>query len=442
MNYSILLIDDEVEMCLSLTELLNSEGYATRYTTDPLKALDILQQEAIDLMIMDIRMPGMGGVELLKATKKQDSSIPVIMITGYPTVEDAVAAMRYGAVNVYTKPLKLDVLLKEIHELASSTERKRTRKSADRPHIVTANPRMQKILRTLEKAAPTSAPVLITGESGTGKELVANSLHELSPRAKHPFIKINCAAIPEELLESELFGHEKGAFTGAVKERKGRFELADRGSLFLDEIGDMSLKTQAKILRVIQEQEFERVGGTETLQTDIRLIAATNKDLKKYIEEDRFREDLYYRLSVIPLHLPPLRERTDDMLLLADHFIAYYNEVYGKQTRGLSERVRWFFRNHKWPGNVRELKNCIERAVIFCEQEFITVEDLASQYAELVEGQTTAAASTYEEAYDSLNREIILDALEKSGGVKQKAAELLNISRRTLYNRMKKLGIT
>jgi transcriptional regulator with PAS, ATPase and Fis domain len=251
-------------------------------------------------------------------------------------------------------------------------------------------------------------------------------------------VKVNCAALPDDLLESELFGHERGAFTGAVNERKGRFELADKGTIFLDEIGDMSLKTQAKILRVIQEQEFERVGGTGTIKTDIRIIVATNKDLKKLIAQEKFREDLFYRLSVITVHLPPLRERPNDILLLTEYFIEHYNTVYQKQIQGISEEVRWFFRSHTWPGNVRELKNCLERAVIFCQHEMIGVENLAAQYKEII---TNPATRDYGEVLESLNREMILDALNKSKGVKKKAAELLNIDRRTLYNRMKKLGL-
>jgi Nif-specific regulatory protein len=267
---------------------------------------------------------------------------------------------------------------------------------------------------------------------------VANSLHHLSPRAKHPFVKVNCAALPDNLLESELFGHERGAFTGAVKERKGRFELANTGTIFLDEIGDMSLKTQAKILRVVQEQEFERIGGTKTTKTDIRVITATNKPLDRFIQQERFRKDLYYRLSVIQIHLPPLREREGDVLLLSRYFIEQYNALYHKQIQGLSEEVRWFFRGHKWPGNVRELKNCIERAMIFCEHDRIGVNDLAAQYQEIIDNPNPG---NYEDALESLNREIILDALSKSKGVKKKAADLLNIDRRTLYTRMKKFGL-
>jgi DNA-binding NtrC family response regulator len=383
-------------------------------------------------------MPQMSGIDLLKVVKKQDAAIPVIMITGYPTVENAVRAMKYGAINFYTKPLKLSKLLKEIQELVTKSARKKHGENHEKYTIVTQDPVMQDILDTIKKASPTTAPVLITGESGTGKELVANSLYFHSPRSNKPFVKVNCAALPDELLESELFGHEKGAFTGAVKARQGRFELADTGTIFLDEIGDMSLKTQAKILRVLQEQEFERVGGTTTLKTDIRIIAATNKELEKLIEQEKFREDLYYRLSVIPIHLPPLREKAQDVLLLTEYFVQHYNSVYHKKIQGISDEVRWFFCRHKWPGNVRELKNCIERAIIFCDKDVIVVNNLAAQYKKIIED---SSSDDYEEALESLNREIILDALSKSKGVKKKAADLLNINRRTLYSRMKKLGL-
>ena len=438
MDYPILIIDDEVEMCLSLAEFLRSKGYATLHTTNPLDVTRILQSEKVGLIIMDIKMPEMGGIDLLKVIKTSDPSLAVIMITGYPTVENAVRAMKYGAVNFYTKPLRLPELLKEIHELAAKSLRKQKIPQKTRHTIISQNPDMQELLKTVHKASLTTAPVLVTGESGTGKELVAHAFHYLSPRAANPFVKVNCAALPEDLLESELFGHEKGAFTGAVKERKGRFELADTGTIFLDEIGDMSLRTQAKILRVIQDQEFERVGGTRTIRTDSRILAATNKNLEQLISSGQFREDLYYRLSVITIHLPPLRERRDDIPLLAEYFITHYNRVYDKQIRGLSEEVAWFFHTHKWPGNVRELKNCIERTVIFCEHDTIEIKNLATQYKKLIENPPT---DEYDDALEGLNREIILDALERSRGIKKKAAELLNIDRRTLYNRMKKLGL-
>ncbi len=437
-NCTVLLVDDEVEMCLSLADVLNAKGYTTHHTTNPLDVPHILERERIDLIIMDIKMPQMGGIDLLKSVKHHNPALPVIMMTGYPTIENAVRAMKYGAVNVYTKPLNLPELVQEIQELAAKFAKKRARSQDSRYTIITKDPAMHAILEMVENAAPTAVPVLITGESGTGKELVAHSLHHLSPRSEKPLIKVNCAALPEDLLESELFGHEKGAFTGALKQSKGRFEQADTGSIFLDEIGDMSLKTQAKILRVIQEQEFSRVGGAAIIRTDSRIIAATNKDMRVLIEQGLFREDLYYRLSVITFQLPPLRKRPQDVMLLVDHFLAHYNQVYHKEIAGVSDEMRWFFCSHAWPGNVRELKNCIERAVIFCQGDTIDVKNLAAQYKEMIDNPPS---KDYEDVLEDINREIVLNALNKSKGVKKKAAELLKIDRRTLYNRMKKLGI-
>jgi len=438
MKYNILLVDDELEMCLSLSELLTSEGYSVIYKTDPSETMSILKNEKIDLIIMDIKMPNIMGLDLLKSIKMAKINIPIIMITGYPSVQNAVKAMKYGASNFFVKPPRIDELLFEIGQLLKSHSEKKNTTLNYSNKIVTVNPFMQKIIKTIERAAPTDAPVFITGESGTGKELVANHLHDLSKRSNKSFIKLNCAAIPDTLLESELFGHEKGSFTDAFKQRKGRFELADKGTIFLDEIGDMSLNTQAKILRVLQEQEFERVGGSEIIKTDIRVISATNKDIKKLIDEEKFRKDLYYRLSVITIHLPPLRERKDDIIPLTKHFINYFNDVYCKEIKDISCEVEQFFLKHDWPGNIRELMNCIERAVIFCDNDIIIPDDLPTQYVDFIE---EGSIDNYEEAFNNLNKEIILDALMKSNGIKQKAAELLNINRRTLYNRMKKLGL-
>ena len=440
MDNKILLVDDELEMCLSLSEILKSEGYKTIYTINPLETLEILEKEKIRLLIIDIKMPQIEGIDLLKIIKRKIPSLPVIMITGYPSIENAVRAMKYGASNFFIKPPKLDELLNEIKKIIITTSRKKDiKKDEEECNIITQNIKIKKILRSVKKAAPTSAPVLITGESGTGKELIANYLHCLSERKDRPFVKVNCAALTESLLESELFGHERGAFTNAIEQRKGRFEIADKGTIFLDEIGDMSINTQAKILRVLQEKEFERVGGTRTIVTDIRVIAATNKDINRLISEEKFREDLYYRLSVITIHLPPLRERKDDINILVDFFINYYNEMYSKNIKKLSMKVKDFFIRHDWPGNIRELKNCIERAIIFSDDNEIKLDDLPTQYNEFIDEQSIS--TIYGNTIDNINREVILDALAKSKGIKQKAAELLNINRRTLYNRMKKLGL-
>ncbi len=439
MEYSILIVDDEIEMCKSLSEILQTHGYSVKYTTDPLKVRSILQRKPTDLIIMDIKMPGRSGIDTLKEIKKGKDKTDIIMITGYPSVDSAVKAMKYGALNFYTKPIKIPELLSEINQLAKSRQKRDASLNYNHKYkLVTINSEMLKIIETIEKVAPTDAPVIIQGESGTGKELVANSLHYKSKRHNKPFIKVNCAALPDTILESELFGHEKGAFTDAIKTHKGKFELANGGTIFLDEIGDMSLNTQAKILRVLQEKEFERVGGSNTLQTDIRVIAATNKDINKLISEGKFREDLYYRLSVITIELPSLRDRKDDILPLAKHFLKIFSTQYSKEIRGFSDKVENILLNHNWPGNVRELKNCIERAVIFCETDYITENELPSQYRGIIEKNESF---TLDKAYDNISRDMILKALAKSNGVKQKAAEILNIHRKTLYNKMKKLGI-
>ncbi|HVO38790.1 MAG TPA: sigma-54 dependent transcriptional regulator [Spirochaetia bacterium] len=442
MDYHILIVDDEKELCVSLSEILIEEGFPTTWTSDPRETPSILARSRTDLVILDIRMPGIGGIDLLKMLRRTNPNIKAIILTGHPSIENAVLSMKYGAANFYEKPPNLRRLIDEIREFAALSCAPPSAAAQAAPamgRVVTNDARMRKILQSAEKAAAATAPVLITGESGTGKELIASVVHEAGPRAPRPLIKVNCAAIPETLLESELFGHEKGAFTNALSQRKGKFELAHKGTIFLDEIGDMTPSTQAKILRVLQEQEFERVGGTETIKTDIRVIAATNKDLRLLIQKDAFREDLYYRLCVVTLHVPPLRERPGDVEILIDHFVKLFGAQYGKPIRGLDEETRDMLLAHTWPGNVRELKNCIERAVIFCEGDLVTVEDLPSQYTDL---EATHLGKKLQSSFEQLNRTMILEALEKSKGKKTKAADMLNINRRTLYNRMRKLGLS
>ncbi len=438
MDYSILVIDDSNEMCISLCEILEEQGYKCQYTTDPSSVENLISNNNFDLVISDIRMPVLGGIDLLKKIKEKDPSIDIIMITGYPTIDNAVKAMKYGATNFYIKPLPLDELRTEIVQLYKNHSQKKGVVEIPKELIVTEDPGMVRVLNIAKKAAPTQAPILISGESGTGKERLADYIQQNSNRYTKHFVKINCAAITETLLESELLGHEKGAFTGAVEQKKGKFELADGGMIFLDEIGDMSIKTQAKILRVLQEKEFERVGGTKTIKVDVRILAATNKNLKNLISRGEFREDLYYRLSVITIHLPPLRERTGDVPVLLNHFIRYFNGVYNKNVTGLSDEAETVLYRHDWPGNIRELRNCMERAIIFCEEDSISTEDLPSQYLDYSNyGDNTDP----NEIIDSFNREAIIQALNESHGAKQKAAKALNINRRTLYNRMKKLGL-
>ncbi len=436
MGFTILIVDDEKEMCLSLAEIFTSHGLRALSATDPQEVPAIVQAERIDLVIMDIRMPQLAGTDLLKLLKARYRSLPVIMITGYPSVESAVQSMRYGALNVFTKPLPIRALLQEIDRIRISQEH--ASGGAGDARIVTENRLMLQVLEQIGRVAPTDAPVLISGESGTGKEMVASAIHAGSPRNGQPFVKINCASIPDTLLESEMFGHEKGAFTDALRRHVGKLEMADKGTIFFDEIGDMSARTQPKLLRVLQDGEFQRLGGVETLRTSARLIAATNKDIDGMLAAGTFREDLFYRLSVVRIHLPALRERKEDLDLLMRHFIALFNGIYAKAIRDVSEGVRDIFYRHDWPGNIRELRNCIERAAIFCDGEVIGEEHLPAQYVKL---RDKGFPDSLEALYERMSRQQISEALARSRGEKSKAAELLKISRKTLYNRMKKLGM-
>jgi two-component system response regulator AtoC len=438
MSFEIMIVDDEPEVCLSLGELLNSRGYGVHQVEHPEEVMPLLEREPIDLIIMDVRMPSIGGIDLLKLVRQRHALLPVLMISGYASIENAVRAMKYGALNFYTKPIRLPDLLREIRHLEHSVRFGRATGEADR--IATSSPAMTKVLCLVEKAAPTEASVVIMGESGTGKELVADLLHEGSLRRANAYIKINCAAIPDNLLESEMFGYEKGAFTDAQQQQKGKFELADGGTIFLDEIGDMSLKTQAKMLRVLQEKRFTRLGGLKPIKTDFRVIAASNHSLEQMIKEGTFREDLYYRLSVIVLQLPPLRERREDIVPIAEEFVRSFSGVYGKGVFGLSPAVADVLQKHSWPGNVRELRNIIERAVIFCEGGTIELGDLPEQY-KILTARSAASAEDLTEAAADGARAVILEALKRTNGVKGEAARLLNITRKTLYNRMKRLHL-
>jgi DNA-binding NtrC family response regulator len=443
-NSRILIVDDELELCLSLKELLTDEGFHCEYETDPREVLPLLEKNDIALVLLDIRMPAIGGIDLLKILRSRFPDLPVIIISGHATVDTAVRAMKHGAVNLFTKPLEIDSLVSEMSRIIGSMKTKRAVPGNDK--LITQSPVMQRILDLVRKAAPTDATVLITGESGTGKELIAGLLHRLSPRNSSPNIRVNCAAISETLLESEIFGHEQGAFTDAKQRKQGYFEAAGGGTIFLDEIGDMSLHTQAKMLRVLQERQFTRVGGTELIESDVRVIAATNKNLRECIAEGSFREDLFYRLTVINLHLPPLRERIEDILPLADYFLTFFNSVYGKSITGFDPSVRAFLLEHDWPGNIRELKNFVERAVIFCTKKEISTDMVPDQYREiedLLEGTDRGfrTEDNLAERYRDQGREVILEALKKTRGVKKEAAELLKIDRKTLYNRMKRFNI-
>ena len=436
MAFTILIVDDELKICLTLSEILQKRGYQALYCTNPLEVIPAIRSNTVDLLLIDVKMPGLDGVYLLRSIKAEMSALPVIMISGHATVDTVVVAMKYGALNFYTKPINNQKLIDEIGQIAA-TERTKIPPDSS-PKIATLHPAMLRLLEFAMKAAPTDASVTITGESGTGKELIADFLHQNSPRKNSPFIKINCAAIPDTLLESEMFGHEKGAFTDAKSLKQGKFELAGDGSIFLDEIGDMNLNLQAKMLRVLQDKHFSRIGGSKALRADCRIIAATNKKLQELISKGLLREDLYYRLSVITLEIPPLRERREDILLLAEHFLAEFNRRYSKKIDSISPEVRSLLLKHNWPGNVRELKNFMERAVIFCEGERIELSVIPEQYRLLLQGLDEAPLDV---RYQASSREIILEALERGQGIKQKAAELLKIDRKTLYRKMKKYKI-
>jgi two-component system, NtrC family, response regulator AtoC len=430
-----LILDDEPQMCVSLAKVLKSQGIDAHASHIPEEGLMKAMRQHYDVIITDLRMPRVSGIDVLDRIRTIAPDTPTIMISGYATVEDIVRAMKLGAANFYEKPLDAEKLTEEVKQIIAMG-RPATAAGSGPPRIVSRNVGFVEILNGLATIAPTDAPVILTGESGTGKELIAHAIHHRSPRAEKPLVTINCAAIPDTLLESELFGHEKGAFTDAHSSRAGKFEAAGAGTIFLDEITEMRLETQAKLLRVIQERSYEKLGSNETRSMDARIIAATNRDLEEMVRQGSFRSDLYYRLSVICLRLPPLRKRKEDISLLADLFLEEFADKYRKPARRLDERVSRFFDSHDWPGNVRELRNCIERAVIYCSGETIEVDHLPEQYRML-----SPAENRLESIYASITREIILEALQKTNGNRGQAAELLNMSRRTLYSKMKKLGL-
>ncbi|MEW6488061.1 MAG: sigma-54 dependent transcriptional regulator [Thermodesulfobacteriota bacterium] len=445
---AILIVDDDRGHRTMLRAVLAEAGYPTLEADDGDTAVERVQDADVGLVLLDLKMARMGGIEALEAIKQLRFDLPVVLMTAYASVETAVEAMKKGAFDYVTKPVDMEELKLTV-EKALAFERLRAENALlrerigerfDVSKIIGQSRPMRELFETLALVAPSEATVLVTGESGTGKELIANAIHESSPRKGGPFVKVNCAALHENLLESELFGHERGAFTGATEQRKGRFELAHRGTLFLDEIGDLSLPTQAKILRVLQEREFERLGGTRTLTADVRLVAATHRNLEEMVEEGTFRQDLFYRLSVVPVHLPPLRERRDDLPLLAEHFLRRYAEKNRKEVRGFHPQALEFLTRHDWPGNIRELENTVERAVILCPGDRITPQELpaAIRGAEVSTPTTTTlpAGLSLKEA----EREVILRTLAETEGNRTRAAEVLGISRQTLITRLKEYG--
>jgi len=448
LSAGILVVDDEESNLKVLERMLQKAGYRVFLAASGPEALDVLRSEQPELVLTDLRMPGMDGLELLRAARTVAPSTEVVLMTAFGTVEIAVEAMREGAYDFVTKPLNRHDVLKSLAkarekaQLLAENRRLREQLASQQRSgsplmgMVGASDEIRSVLESVGQVAPSEATVLITGESGTGKELVVRSLHELSGRAAGPLIRVNCAAIPENLFESELFGYEKGAFTGAANRKPGRFEMADGGTIFLDEVAEMSLASQVKLLRVLQEGEFERVGGTKTISVDIRLVAATNQDLERLVAQGDFREDLFYRLNVIPIRVPALRERPDDIPLLAAHFVRVYSEKNRKSIRGITDEAIEALGGHRWPGNVRELENTLERAVVLCKSDHIGLDDLPSHIQPEGRGGPKKLIFPMGTPLREIEQTAIRETLRHTGGDKRLAARLLGIATRTIYRRL------
>jgi two-component system response regulator AtoC len=456
MPAKILIADDERNICKVLAATLRREGYEVVTAPDGEKAISLLSSGTIQVVVTDLKMPKVDGLEVLQYVQKSFPQIPVIIITAHGTVDNAVAALKNGAFDYITKPFEksdlIQIIAKAVKtESLSQKDLQPLPAEAGRYRIIGQTQRMKDIYDIIEKVADTPSTVLITGESGTGKELIAAALHYHSRRHERAFIKINCAAIPRELMESELFGYDKGAFTGAVSSKPGRFELADSGTLFLDEIAEIPVEMQVKLMRALQESEFERVGGTATIRVDVRLVVATNRDLAKEVEEGRFRDDLFYRLNVVPIHLPPLRDRRDDIPLLVEHFIGKYNTRLTRSIKGISPDALNVILNYRWPGNIRELENVIERSIVFCEGDTITLKNLPETLQERPSTTTPTLAPAMAEdssmkdivkqATDEIERSLIVKALAETRYNVTQAAKKLKISRKSLQNKMKEFGL-
>ena len=473
---SVLVVDDEPEIRALLTELLKGEGFKVRVAKSGAEALEAIAKDVPDLVMMDVKLPDQDGIGVLRQLKRAHPDLEVIVMTAFTGSSTAIKAMEHGAYDYVTKPFELDDLLatlKRVFEHAdmssevSALRLELGKSAAERERIVGSSKPMLEVYKLIGKVAPSDATVLITGESGTGKELIAEALHRASKRNPHPLIKVSCAALPETLLETELFGHEKGSFTGAMTMRKGRFETADKGTIFLDEIGEMTLGTQTKLLRILQEREFERIGSNTPIKIDIRVIAATNRNLAERVDDGKFREDLYYRLNVIHIHMPPLRERKEDIALLVEHFLVKYRFEPGAIPTSITEEALAKLVEYDWPGNVRELENFIERAVVLSRGNPITIEHLpfgdrreSADRARLAgrrsrldsEADAELAASeigngngttpgSFKERVEALERQLIKEALDRAGGNRSKAAEDLGIYRRLLYAKIKEYGL-
>lgn len=447
MKFTILIIDDEKNIREGLAASLELEGYNTVLAENGKQGLELVSRGDIDLVITDLRMPEVTGEQVLEKVTSESPGVPVIVLTGHGSIDAAVDAMRNGAYDFLTKPLSLDRLAlivkralqgRELalqhRELQEELNGKKVFES-----IIGKSAEMQKVFEKVRRVADSKASVLITGESGVGKELIANAIHNLSSRKNNSLIKVHCAALSENLLESELFGHEKGAFTGAISRKRGRFELAHGGTIFLDEIGEINQNVQIKLLRVLQDKKFERVGGEETVEVDVRVVAATNKDLLKEIAEGRFREDLYYRLNVVHIDVPPLRERKEDIPLMVTSFIKEFAEENGKKIQGIDSKARIALYNYDWPGNIRQLRNCIESAVVMCEKDIVTVDDLPPGIISNNDSNTVNIPLGI--PMNDVEKLVIQQNLAFNKGNKTKTAELLQIGRKTLHRKIEEYKI-
>ena len=440
----VLVVDDEAIVRESLRDWLGEVGHQVLTAENGPQALEVIQKEKPAVLITDLVMPGIDGIELMKRAKEISPGIEAIIITAYGSIPTAINAIREGAYDYIEKPFcpeRAEILIDKLMERQRLLEENLSlqQKLEERyrfENIITKSSRMQQVIEVIKVVAKSNATALITGETGTGKELVARAIHSQSHRRDRPFVAVSCAALPESLLESELFGHEKGSFTGAYAQKKGKFEVANRGTLFLDEIGEMSANTQVHLLRVLEEKEFNRVGGNEPIKVDVRVISATNRDMKQAVAEGKFREDLYYRLNVVNIELPPLRERTEDILLLAQHFLKRFALENQKKITGFSPQATDFLLKHNWPGNVRELENAIERAVILSKNSVIEAADLSQQNL-MPAGSTTSPVPNLKQ----VEKDHIQNVLNETGGNYTEAARILGISRVTLYNKAKIYGL-
>ena len=445
---TLLVADDDPGLRESLERTLTREGYRVVLASDGRAALERVQAGGVDLIVTDLKMPGLTGLELLRAAKAIMPDVDVILLTAFGTVEEAVKAMKDGAYDFLTKPFRREQLIKLIDKALERRDlieqnralKKQLEDLRAKGQMIGASPSWRRMLTLVEQTADSSATILIQGESGTGKELVARTIHERSARRNGPFIPVNCAALPETLLESELFGYEKGAFTGAAGRKEGRFELADGGTLFLDEVADLSLATQPKILRVLQEGEFERLGGTRILQVDVRIVAATNQDVAEMVKEKRFREDLYYRLNVITIRVPPLRERPEDIRVLAQHYLRVYAAKNGRKLEGFTGEAIDRLEAYAWPGNVRELENVIERSVLLARKDRIDAEDLPEEVMGVKRPPRDAILELIGTPLADIEQRLLDETLRITGGNKTQAAKLLGIDVRTVARKLERRG--